>query len=184
MILVRIEFSKVFMHHRFLTIPWQLAYVAFCTQIRRFSLKSAKNAIHAPILAENWWKTTRFYRFWAKIGKNDAFSRVFTAFLGFRIPKSRKKPQKRVVFANFGPKSMKTRCFPPIFTQNRRMYRVFVASTSRRLVFDAHFVKKRVQTQVSEGSRDKKHLKYDVFFRTDRKVTHIHRFFYHFSDLQ
>ena len=64
--------------------------------------------------------------------------RVFTAFLGFRIPKSRKKPQKRVVFANLGPKSMKTRCFPPIFTQNRRMYRVFVASTSRRLVFYAH----------------------------------------------
>ena len=39
-----------------------------------------KNAIHSPILGENWRKTTRFHRFWAKICKNDAFLRLFTDF--------------------------------------------------------------------------------------------------------
>ena len=39
-----------------------------------------KNAIHSPILGENWRKTTRFHRFWAKICKNDAFLRLFAAF--------------------------------------------------------------------------------------------------------
>ena len=86
-----------------------------------------KNAIHSPILGENWRKTTRFHRFWAKICKNDAFLRLFAAFWNPEPQKSRKNPWKRVVFANFGPKSIKTRCFPPIFSQNWRMYRVFGA---------------------------------------------------------
>ena len=117
-----------------LLVNWPLRNPRFNALFNKMRVKNKssrgrrdKNAIHSPILGENWRKTTRFHRFWAKICKNDAFLRLFAAFWNPEPEKSRKNPWKRVVFANFGPKSIKTRCFPPIFSQNWRMYRVFGA---------------------------------------------------------
>ena len=51
--------------------------------------------------------------------------------------------------------------------ENRRMYRVLAAPTPRRRVFYAHFAKNAVKTRVSEGSRDKRRVKYDTFSPPD-----------------
>ncbi len=49
------------------------------------------------------------------------------------------------------------------------MHRGRAALPPRRLVFNAHFVKNAVKTRVSEGSRDKKRVKYDTLSPPDQK---------------
>ena len=77
------------------------------------------------------------------------------------------RDKKRVKYDTLSPPDQKSAIHSPNFLQIWRMYRVFAAPTPRRLVFNAHFVKNGVKTRVSEGSRDKKRVKYDTFSPPD-----------------
>ena len=103
--------------------------------------------------------TPRRRAFYANFAKNAVKTRVSEG----------SRDKKRVKYDTFSPPDQKSAIHSPNFLQIWRMYRVFAAPTPRSRVFYAHFAKNAVKTRVSEGSRDKKHVKYDTLSPPDQK---------------